>query len=172
MIISKTLNHTLSLKKTKALLFALLLALMILMPALVHLQWITGPTVNAALFIATVIIGPMAGIMLGLMPSAIALGAGLLPIPLAPMVPFIMIGNALLVITFFYLFKRNYFAALGTAAFVKFLFLHQSVTWVMTRLVEGKIVSQLAIMMSWPQFFTALIGGIVAYAFLKPLKKV
>jgi hypothetical protein len=158
--------------KTRLLIFAFLLALLILMPFLIHSQWITGPTVNAALFIAAVILGPSRAILLGLMPSTIALGSGLLPFVLAPMVPFIMLGNVILVLAFYYLYKRNYFLALGVASFLKFAFLHQTVTWIMSRYLEQKFVGVLSVMMSWPQFFTAVVGGLVAYAFLKPIKKV
>ena len=172
MSIAESIARGVASTKIKLLIFALLLALLILMPFLIHSQWVTGPTVNAALFIAVVILGPMRAILLGLMPSTIALGSGLLPFVLAPMVPFIMLGNAIMVLTFYYLYKRNYFLALGVASFLKFAFLHQTVVWIMSRYLEQKLVGVLGIMMSWPQFFTALIGGLVAYAFLKPIKKV
>ncbi len=172
MSVSASIEKGISSVKARLLIFALFLALLILLPALIHLQWVTGPTVNAILFIATVILGPMQAVLLGLMPSTIALSAGLLPFALAPMVPFIMISNVFLVLIFYYLYKKNYFFALGVSAFVKFAFLHQTVTWIMSRYLEDKLVKTLSIMMSWPQFFTAIIGGLVAYAFLKQIKKV
>lgn len=172
MSISESIAQGISSERIKMLLFALLLALLIVMPFLIHSQWITGPTVNAALFIAAVILGPMRAILLGLMPSTVALSAGLLPLALAPMVPFIMLSNVILVLVFYYLYKRNYFLALGLSAFVKFAFLHQTVTWLMSRMLEPKIVATLGVMMSWPQFITAVIGGLVAYGFLKQIKKV
>lgn len=172
MSVSESIAHGISSVKVRLLVFALFLALLILMPAFIHFQWVTGPTVNAILFIATVILGPVQAMLLGLMPSTIALTAGLLPFALAPMVPFIMLSNVILVLIFYYLYKRNYFLALGISAFVKFAFLHQTVYWVMSRYLEQKLVATLSIMMSWPQFFTAIIGGLVAYAFLKQIKKV
>ena len=172
MSVSEAIERGIAAEKVKVIIFAILLALLILMPFLIHLQWVTGPTVNAALFIATVILGPGRAILLGLMPSTVALSAGLLPFALAPMVPFIMLGNVILVLVFYYLYKKNYFVALGVSAFLKFAFLHQTVTWLMSRFLETKIVATLAVMMSWPQFFTAIIGGLVAYAFLRQIKKV
>ena len=172
MSVSETIERGIASEKIRVIIFAILLALLILMPFLIHFQWITGPTVNAALFIATVILGPTRAILLGLMPSTVALSAGLLPFALAPMVPFIMLSNVILVLVFSYLYKKNYFVALSVSAFLKFAFLHQTVTWVMSRFLENKIVATLSIMMSWPQFFTALIGGLVAYVFLKQIKKV
>lgn len=170
--ISESIERGIASAKVRTLIFAFLLALLIAVPALIQLQWVTGPTVNAALFIATVILGPTRAMLLGLMPSTVALSSGLLPLPLAPMVPFIMLSNVILVLVFYYLYRKNYFLALGVSAFVKFAFLQQTVTWLMSRWLDPKIVATLGVMMSWPQFFTAVIGGIIAYAFLKQIKKV
>lgn len=167
-----TLIKTLDSTKIKVGLFGVLLAILVIVPAFVHIQWLTGPMVNAVLIITAVLIGPMEAVMLGLMPSTVALSTGLLPIALAPMVPFIMLSNAILVAVFHYSRKKNYFLAVGVAAFLKFVFLHQAVSLIMTKFLPDKLTSKLAIMMSWPQFFTAVIGGIIAYALLKGLKKV
>jgi len=156
----------------KVFVFAILLGISVVVPALIHVQWITGPVINAVLIISVVLIGSTEAVLLGLMPSAIALVAGLLPLSLAPMIPFIMIGNAVLVFTFHYFYKKNFFVAIGVAAFLKFVFLHFSVVWLMRGLLDGGLLSKLAVMMSWPQFFTAIIGGVVAYGFLKGVKKV
>jgi hypothetical protein len=172
MSISQSIEQGIASEKIRMIIFAILLVLLMIVPFLIHSQWISGPTVNAALFIATVILGPSRAILLGLMPSTVALSSGLLPFALAPMVPFIMLGNVIMVLVFYYLYRRNYFFGLGVSAFVKFAFLHQTVMWLMSRWLNAKIVSQLAVMMSWPQFFTAIIGGIAAYAFLKQIKKV
>lgn len=160
---SKTVINALSLPKIKAIVFALFLAIAIIVPSFFHSQWVTGPVINATLILATVLIGPMEAVLIGLMPSTIALVAGLLPLPLAPMVPFIMIGNAILVVFFHYLKNQNYAVRLLLSAFFKFAFLHLSVTFVMARLLDTGLVAKLAVMMSWPQFITAVIGGIVVY---------
>ena len=164
---SKNITEALSLPKAKAVIFALFLAIAIIVPSFTHSQWITGPVINAILILATVIIGPMEAILLGLMPSAIALSTGLLPIALAPMVPFIMIGNAVLVVLFHYLRGQNFALRLGLSALLKFAFLHFSVVFIMSALLQNEIVSKLAIMMSWPQFVTAVIGGIIVYPIIK-----
>jgi len=128
--------------------------------------------VNAVLLISAVLTGPMEAIFLGLMPSTVALSTGLLPLPLAPMVPFIMIGNALLIAVFHYSYKKNIYVSIGIAALLKFAFLHFSVVLIMSKLLTTDITAKLAIMMSWPQLITALIGGVIAYALLKGLKKI
>lgn len=158
--------------KIKVGLFGLLLAILIILPAFIHSQWVTGPMVNAILLIATILIGPMEAVMLGLMPSTVALSTGLLPLALAAMVPFIMIGNAIMIAIFYHLHKKSFIIGIAIAAFLKFAFLHQSVSLIMTKLLPNTLTSKLAIMMSWPQFFTAVIGGIIAYGFLKGLKKI
>ncbi|MBU1018242.1 iron hydrogenase [Patescibacteria group bacterium] len=163
----KSIAKIIDTTQSKILLFAGLLGLSIAVPAFIHIQWVTGPMVNTALILATVLIGPMEAVLIGLMPSTIALVAGLLPLPLAPMVPFIMIGNAVLVAVFHYLYKKHFLLAVGIAAFLKFAFLHESVTLIMSKLLKQEIVAKLAVMMSWPQFFTAVIGGGVAFFILK-----
>ncbi|MFH1012505.1 MAG: hypothetical protein V1760_02040 [Candidatus Peregrinibacteria bacterium] len=155
----------------KLLIFAVSLGILIAVPAFIHQQWVTGPLVNAALFISTVLVGPMEAVLLGLMPSAVALSTGLLPLPLAPMVPFIMMGNAVLVALFHYFYKWNIAVSVVVAAFLKFLFLASIVRFLMGRLLDGPLVSKLAVMMSWPQFFTAVIGGAVAVLFLKGIQR-
>jgi len=59
-------------------------------------------------------------ILIGLIPSVIALGVGLLPAVLVPMVPFIMISNTLLVVCFAYLRKKNYWLGVVVSSFLKF----------------------------------------------------
>jgi hypothetical protein len=159
----KAITKILTPAKTKLTIFAFFLAISIVLPAFIHSQWVTGPIINAALFLATVLIGPMEAILLGLMPSAVALSTGLLPLSLAPMVPFIMIGNAILIVIFHYLRGQNFVLRLGMSALLKFAFLHLSVIFVMTKLLDNNIVAKIAVMMSWPQFVTAVIGGVIVY---------
>ena len=157
--------------KIKVILFGISLGLLTVVPGFIHSQWITGPMVNAILLISAVLIGPMEAVFLGLFPSTVALSAGLLPLPLAPMVPFIMIGNAILVAIFYYIYKKNIFAAIGISALLKFAFLHFSVVLIMSKLLTSQLTASLAVMMSWPQLFTALIGGAVAYGVLRGINK-
>ena len=100
-----------------------------------------------------------------------ALSSGLLPLPLAPMIPFIMIANAILVAVFYYLYKKSFVAAILIAAFLKFVFLYAVVTFLAQNLLDAIFLPKVAIMMSWPQFATALLGGVFAFVVLKFLKK-
>ncbi len=148
--------------------FSALLAVSIIAP-LFHFQPITGPVVNACLFIAAALLGIQAGIMLGLLPSLIALSIGTLPAPLAPMVPFIMVSNAILVVSFAYLKEKNFFLGIISASILKYLFLF-STSYIVIHLIAQKPIAQKAAqMMSWPQLTTALLGGLIAFAVLKVL---
>ncbi len=144
--------------------FSALLAVSIIAP-LFHFQPITGPVVNACLFIAAALLGIQAGIMLGLLPSLIALSIATLPAPLAPMVPFIMVSNAILVVSFAYLKEKNFFLGIISASILKYLFLF-STSYIVIHLIAQKPIAQKAAqMMSWPQLATALLGGLIAYFF-------
>lgn len=129
---------------------------------LFHQQMLTGPIVNATLFVSTIILGTRMGILVGLFPNVIALSVGTLPAPLAPMVPYIMISNVILILTFGYFKNKNYWLAVGVASFLKFLFLFSTSSVVIGLLMKKELAESVAIMMSWPQLFTALAGGVLA----------
>lgn len=137
---------------------------------LFHQQMITGPIVNATLFVAAMLLGNQMGIFVGLIPSVIALSVGLLSPVLAPMVPYIMISNAILILTFNFLRNKNFWLAVGMASLMKFLFLFSTSSLVMNLLLKKEMADSVAIMMSWPQLVTALVGGIIAWAFFKKFK--
>ncbi len=157
--------------RAKVLVFTLLLAVAIVLPMFIHSQFVTGPIVNATLFLAIVLLGPYEAVLVGLLPSAVALSSGLLPLPLAPMVPFIMISNAILIGLFYYLRSTSFTLGVIVASVCKFVFLYAIVTLLMNTMLQETLVSKLSIMMSWPQLVTALLGGAIAFGILKMLKK-
>jgi len=158
--------------RTRIITFTSLLAIATVVPFFIHSQYITGPLVNFILFTAVILLGPFEAVLLGIIPSTVALASGLLPLPLAPMIPFIMVGNALLVAVFYYTRKIGFIKSVILASLLKFLFLHSIVTLLMSTLLAEKLVANLAIMMSWPQFVTAVAGGVVAYMFLKKIRRI
>jgi len=137
--------------------FAGVLALALAIPGLGLDQMITGPLVNALLIVSAVTVGLPAAIMAGALPSLVALVRGLLPLPMAAMVPYIILGNAALVTVVALLHRHNYWVALGTAAVVKFGLLLGAVTYLVS------VPAALAGMMQWPQLYTALLGGVIAW---------
>ena len=149
--------------------FGLLLVLALLVPALGWPQPVTGPLVNALLLIAVETLGLWPAIALGLVTPLAGLLHGVLPLPLTVMIPFIMLGNATLVGVYSALRGRNRWLALGVAALAKFGVLYVAVTFV----APLKIAMPAAIvaMMSWPQFVTAIAGGMLAFAAMRVLSE-
>ncbi len=128
-------------------------------------QLITGPLVNTVLFLAAMIVGCQGGMLIGIFTPVIASMRGILPPPLTPLIPFIALGNALLVILFFMLKPKNQMLALLVASTVKFLVLASAV-----RLLV-QVPPPIARMMSLPQLVTALAGGCIALLIMKIYKR-
>ncbi len=146
--------------------FIVLLSAAVFAP-LVHNQIITGSIVNATLFVSAALLGLEGAILIGLLPSLFALTAGTLPMALAPLIPFIMLSNILLVLVFSSLGKADYWLKMVSAAVLKFIFLSAVSYWVVNLLLPGKIAGAAAAMLNWPQLITALLGGFLAYAVLR-----
>jgi hypothetical protein len=150
--------------------FSLLTGVAIIAP-LISQQMFAGPIVNAVLFVSVVILGVRRAMLVGMLPSVIALSCGFLPFVMAPMVLFIILGNAILVSVFYFFAKKNYWLGVLSAAFLKFFFLAGTSVLMSEALFKNQIGEKIAAMMSWPQFFTALAGGIISYLFLKKFNK-
>ncbi|MFA5021618.1 MAG: ECF transporter S component [Patescibacteria group bacterium] len=150
----------------KILVFSALTILMAYLPTVIHSQLITGPLINMALILAVFLVGPIEAVFLGLMPSVLALISGLLPLALAPVVPFIMISNIILIGVYYYLGKNKFGISIFLASFLKFLFLYSITNLLLINLLPAKISLLLASMMGGLQFITATIGGLLAYAVL------
>ncbi|MEI6040381.1 MAG: ECF transporter S component [Candidatus Berkelbacteria bacterium] len=149
-----------------------LMGIAIILPRLIHNQFVTGPIVNATLFLGAYYLGNGSGALIGLVPSVTALSAGLLPIVLAPIVPFIMISNVLLVVVFNKLKDWNFGGAVIASSLVKYVFLSLSAMFVINTFMPQNLVAKAAgIMMTWPQLVTALAGAIIAFGIIKLTKK-
>ncbi len=161
--------------------FVVLLSVANIAPLIgIHSQWVTGPIVNMALILAVFMLGARGALLIGMLPSTIALGIGLLPAILAPMVPFIIVSNVILVLMIDRLttdnklqttndkrLTTNYWLVLLLGAGLKYLFLWATSGVVISLLLNKTVAAKLAMMMSWPQFVTAVIGGVMAYCVLK-----
>jgi len=146
--------------------FLFLSGLAILIPSLVHAQWVTGPIINAILFLSVILVGGRNAVLIGLLPSIIALFFGLLPAPLAPMIPFIMIANAILIIVFD-LLKNNFWLGVFVSSVLKFLFLKLSYGAIVELLLKKELAQTVAGVLSWSQLFTAIAGGAIAWGIVK-----
>ncbi|MFH0969771.1 MAG: iron hydrogenase [Patescibacteria group bacterium] len=154
-----------------ALKFTALLGISIAAPFF-HFQAITGTIVNAALIVAVVMLGKKEAITIGMFPSLISVVTGLLAPAVAPLIPFIILGNALLIFAFSVLRKESYWKGIVAGSILKFSFLFFAAA-ILSEIFEGKNFAKIAMtMFSWQQLLTALSGGIVAYGALKILKKI
>ena len=147
------------------------------LPFLIHIQWLTGPIVNAILILILFLVGIRSAFVICLVPSLMALSGGLLPAILAPVVPFIMISNVIFVLTIDYFYnnikdtKKSYWIGVVAGAFLKFIFLLISVEFIKNLLIKQELAVKVAQIMSWPQFATVIVGGMIAFIVLKFLKK-
>jgi hypothetical protein len=151
--------------------FSLFLAVAILAP-LAGNQLVTGIIVNAVLFVSCVVLGVRGAILLALIPSVFALASGILPPALVPMIPFIMLGNVILILIFDFLKNKNFWLGMVSGAILKFIFLYNIFFVVVNLIIKKEIAQSAAAMMSWPQLLTALFGGGVAYLTLRFFKKI
>ncbi|MFH0956203.1 MAG: ECF transporter S component [Candidatus Falkowbacteria bacterium] len=163
---------------TKALTgFLALAGVATVLPFFIHSQLLTGPIINAIFVLALFLVGVRSALVICLIPSLMALSGGLLPAILAPVVPFIMIGNAIFILTvdWFYNQAKNsnqgYWLGIILGAALKFVWLFLSVSFISRLLIKQELAVKVAEMMSWPQFATAIMGGMIAWAVLKWLKR-
>ncbi|NOQ68367.1 iron hydrogenase [Patescibacteria group bacterium] len=156
--------------------FAGLASVAMFLPYILHIQWITGPIVNAVLILTLLKFGFRNAITLAVFPSLMALSGGLLPVVLAPVVPFIMISNMILISCVDWCcnnFKdktKGYWSGVIIGASLKFLFLFLSINVISGLLIRQEFAIKVAQMMSWPQFYTAVIGGVIAWGVWKRMK--
>lgn len=147
------------------------------LPFFVHLQFLTGPIINAIFILVLFISGIRTAVIVALAPSMMALAGGLLPAVLAPAVPFIMLSNILYIMAIDWFYKNSktektgYWTGLAVGSLAKYFFLYGSLNVVIELLLKKEIAPKLALLLGWPQLLTALIGGVIAWSALKFLKR-
>ena len=173
------LSETVALNTNRVVGTLVLFSLAIAIPSFGLPQYITGPLVNALLIIAVETVGVSNALWLGVVPSLVAWGSGVLPAPLVVMIPFIVAGNALLVLIFGALRRAGYWFGVVTGAALKCAWLWATVILVAVRpfsIQVGQAIHTVPIpsamtqMMSWPQLLTALAGGGLAHGLLQGFK--
>ena len=149
-------------------------------------QIITGSVVNLLLILSTMVVGLTSGITIAIISPIMAyVLTGKPPFPV--FIPFVAIGNVVLVLITGYFFikyleknqKQDIALKSGVlvlGAFAKFATLYLLiVVLAMNYLVPDIKEAQknaLTLMFSWPQLLTATIGGILALSLTKPISKV
>jgi len=159
---------------------AVFIALLVTVQIFTHQfgQFVTGSSVNFILVMVCILIGVSSGVTVGAVSPIIAFmitGRPVFPV----LIPFVMVGNAALVIAVHFIFARSYartweFSYVRTALAVvagsvfKFLVLWVGVVQVaLAFLIPGIMppqVEALSHMFFWPQLVTALIGSTLAMA--------
>ena len=142
---------------------AILLALTVAFQSLKLGQFFTGPLVNAVLFISACAVGWPAGVVIGAVTPWIALLVGILKPVLAPAVPFIMLGNAVLVVVFSFLKPFNSYVAVLASSISKFGVLYLATRFLLH--LNPRISSAL----QFPQLITAFVGGVLALIVISAL---
>lgn len=161
---------------------AILIALLIVLQAATATlgnSLITGSIVNMLLVISVMTCGLGTGLSVAIVSPVLAkfFGIG----PLWALIPFISIGNIVLILVWHFIGNGNiknqyvtYIIALVTASISKFLILYIGIVLIAIPLLlnlpdkQAMIISN---MFSIPQLFTALIGGAIATVMLPTLKK-
>lgn len=166
---------------------AILLALLVTLQALTKPmgQLVTGSCVNAILAISALVGGPGCGITVALISPILAFLLGIAPQILT--VPAIMVGNTVFVVILYIIADKSgknllrQSLALAAAAGAKFAALYLIVVKLLCGLLAAPLLAAgtlkepmlkvLPATFSWPQLFTALIGGTIALLIFPILKK-
>ena len=148
-------------------------------------QLVTGSCVNAVLAVTALAAGLSSGITVALISPVLAYLMGIAPQILT--VPAIMIGNTVFVVLLHLIagkdsknITRQIIAWISAAA-AKFATLYFVVVWLIcgvfseglldSGILKAPMLTALPATFSWPQLFTALIGGAVALLIVPVLRK-
>lgn len=166
---------------------AVMLALLVCLQALTKPlgQLVTGSCVNAVLAVAALVGGLNCGIVVALCSPVLAFLLGIAPQVLT--VPAIMAGNTVFVLLLSLLADKTgrnlakQAVAWVAAAVAKFATLYAIVVWLIcgvlsenllaSGVMKAPMLKALPATFSWPQLFTALIGGAVALLITPVLRK-
>lgn len=108
----------------------ILAALAVALQAMTLPQPVTGPGINAVLFVASLYVGPLAGACVGIITPWVALLMGINK--LAAAVPVIMLGNVTLALVAGYTAKFNKYVAMALAAVLKFAVMTLGIKYLMS----------------------------------------
>ena len=166
---------------------AVMLALLVSLQALTKPmgQLVTGSCVNTILAVSALVGGLSCGLVVALCSPVLAFLLGIAPQILT--VPAIMVGNSVFVVLLSWLADKSgknlvkQVVAWISAATAKFAALYAIVVWLIcgvlsesllaSGVMKAPMLKALPATFSWPQLFTALIGGAVALVITPVLRK-
>ena len=166
---------------------AVMLALLVSLQALTKPmgQLVTGSCVNTVLAVSALVGGLSCGLTVALISPILAFLLGIAPQILT--VPAIMVGNSVFVVLLSLLADKSgrnigkQLVAWIAAAAAKFVSLYAIVVWLICGVLSENLLASgvmnapmlkaLPATFSWPQLFTALIGGAVALLIVPVVRK-
>lgn len=166
---------------------AVMLALLVALQAITKPmgQLVTGSFVNAVLAVTVLVAGLYSGITVAVVSPVLAYLLGIAPQILT--VPAIMVGNTVFVMLLYFVAGKDsktivrQIAAWIAAAAAKFAALYAIVVWLIcgvfaeellaSGVMKQPMLKMLPATFSWPQLFTALIGGGAALLMVPVLRK-
>jgi hypothetical protein len=166
---------------------AVMLALLVALQAITKPmgQLVTGSFVNAVLAVTVLVAGLYSGITVAVVSPVLAYLLGIAPQILT--VPAIMVGNTVFVMLLYFVAGKDskkivrQIAAWLAAAAAKFAALYAIVEWLICGMLAEELLASgvmkqpmlkmLPATFSWPQLFTALIGGGAALLMVPVLRK-
>lgn len=147
-------------------------------------QFVVGSAVNLVLIVAAIASGLYSGITVAVISPFIAYLIGVTPLASPVIIPFIALGNLVIVLVWYFLLKKlpakinntvKAIVALVFGAVLKFLTLYLTIGKIaLPFLIELPAAKEavIAAAFSTPQFITASIGGVLAILILPVIKKV
>lgn len=135
-------------------------------------QLVTGSVVNLILAVSAITIGIPSGAIIAVVSPFIAFIFSI-GTPFLVIVPVISLGNLIYVLILGKLFEKSEILAVVMGAISKFLVLYILITKVILSFIaipEDKI-DLIRISFSYPQLFTALLGGVIAMLVVKYIKR-
>ncbi|MDD3032747.1 MAG: hypothetical protein PHX52_02055 [Candidatus Pacebacteria bacterium] len=160
-----------SILKTKSLIISLIqflvvLGIIILAQIIFKNQFITGTIINTLLISSVVFLGLRQSLGIAIIPSLFSVVTGLMAPVLLPFVPFIILGNIILILTFNYFKDKNFLFGGILGSFLKFGFL-----FLLSSQLFAFLPAPILYAMSYPQLITALSGTFLSFILLKIFKK-
>jgi hypothetical protein len=165
---------------TRTAIFLALIVVVQFATAPLSITMITGSLINLILIVSVMTCGLPSGLVVAVISPVLAtlMGIG----PLWVLVPFIVLGNCAIILIWYFVARKalkemfiGYVTALVSGAAGKFIVLYITIVRVMipvflTYLPEKK-AAVISASFSFPQLFTALIGGALAVVALPLIKK-
>lgn len=132
--------------------------------------FLIGSLVNACLLVALETVGAKPAFSIGLIAPLVAYFQQLLPLPI--MILPVALGNAIYIGIFLSGKRWKSWLQIGIAGLSKAVFMYSAFSWLVVFVeIPLKLASPLLFVMSWPQFVTGVMGGILASILKKRLQR-